>query len=272
MREPSEASNLDHAGREQVAGSAGHALAHLARAAVAKPCVVVVQHDAALREWLECLVRTAGWRLHSFASANDCLRAALPAVPSCLLLGVELPDLGGLELQTRLGDRAGLPVIFVATHADVPTTVRAMKAGAQEFFTQPFDEDVLCQAIRHALELSRSELEWHAELEVLRAAHCSLSPRERQVMALVVKGLLNKEVGDELGISEITVKAHRGRVMRKMSAGSLAHLVTMAEALELAPDATTRRRGRTSVGRSSIASHLLDSGTALKARAREYDS
>ncbi|MET0410605.1 MAG: LuxR C-terminal-related transcriptional regulator [Polyangiaceae bacterium] len=255
-----------------MAGSAGHALAHLARAALGIPCVLVVQQDPSLREWLEPLVRNAGWRLQSFASANECLVAPLPAVPSCLLLGVDLPDLGGLELQTRLGDRAGLPVIFVAPDADVPTTVRAMKAGAQDFFTQPFDHEALRQAIRHALDLSRSELAWRAELEALQAAHASLSPRERQVMALVVRGLLNKEVGDQLGISEITVKAHRGRVMRKMNARSFAQLVTMAEALQLAPDMASRTRRATIVGEPLASPLLPDSGTAVKVRALQYDS
>lgn len=240
---------LDGAGREQVVGSAGYARTVVTHAVLGKPCVVVVQHEPALREWLESLIREAGWRLQSLASANECLYAPRPAVPSCLLLGLDLPELNGLEPQTRLADRAGLPVIIVATHADVPTTVRAMKAGAQDFFTHPFDQQALVQAIRDALDLSRSELARRAELDALLVAHSTLSPRERQVMALVVRGLLNKEVGGELGISEITVKAHRGRVMRKMNAGSLAHLVTMAEALHVASDAASRRRRAPIVGK-----------------------
>jgi FixJ family two-component response regulator len=278
MRDDSEAGALERLDRAQVAGPAGHALALRARAGLARARVLVVQHDPTLRAWLESSICGAGWRLHSFASANECLRAPPAAAPSCLILGIDLPDMGGLELQARLAERPGLPIIFVATHADVPTTVRAMKAGAQEFFTEPFDPEALRQAIRHAVDLSRSELARRAELEALQAAYDALSPRERQVMALVVQGLLNKEVGDELGISEITVKAHRGRVMRKMNAGSLAHLVMMAEALQLAAS-VIHRRGRAQLVHDSLAAARLlvpgtprDPGTPAPVLPHEYDS
>src|SRR6202030_1807941 len=156
-------------------------------------------------------------------------------VHSCLLLEVSLPDLNGLELQKRLPDRSDMPIIFITGYGDVPMTVQAMKAGAVEFLTKPFGDDVLLNAIRDAIERSRAALGQEMEIRALRARYAGLTPREREVMALVVRGRLNKQVGGELGISEITVKAHRDKMMRKMKADSLADLVNMAARLRLAP-------------------------------------
>jgi FixJ family two-component response regulator len=200
------------------------------------PIVFVVDDDVSVRESLELLIHTAGWQPETFGAAREFLARPRPLVPSCLVLDVSLPDLNGLELQTRIGaDRSDLPIIFITGHGDVPMTVRAMKGGAVEFLTKPFGSDELLSAIRSAIERSRAALGSEAELRALRECYASLSRREREVMALVVSGLLNKQVGGELGISEITVKAHRGKVMRKMKAGSLADLVTMAARLRLAP-------------------------------------
>jgi len=172
----------------------------------------------------------------TFASAQEFLSSPRVLAPSCLVLDVSLPDLNGLELQKRIaGDRSDMPIIFISGYGDVPMTVQAMKAGAVEFLTKPFSDDVLLTAIQHALERSGTALANQAQARALRDCHESLSPREREVMALVVSGLLNKQVGGELGISEITVKAHRGQVMRKMKANSLADLVKMAATLRLAP-------------------------------------
>jgi FixJ family two-component response regulator len=168
-----------------------------------------------------------------FAAASEFLAYPRADAPSCLLLAIELPDSSGFDLQARVSERSDLPVIFTAEHADVPTTVRAIKAGAVEFFTRPWDPSVLVRAIEHALERSRAALERQSERCALEAGYASLSRRERQVMALVVSGLLNKQAGSELGISEITVKAHRGQVMRKMKASSFAGLVRMAAELGL---------------------------------------
>ena len=195
------------------------------------PVVYVVDDDVSVRESLELLIRTAGWRSETFASAQDFLSRPRVDVPSCLVLDVTLPGLNGLELQQRLADRTDMPIIFITGYGDVPMTVRAMKAGAVEFLTKPFQDDVLLDAIRGAIERSRAALRLDAELRDLRSAYASLTPREREVMALVVAGLLNKQVGGQLGISEITVKAHRGQVMRKMKADSLPDLVTMATRL-----------------------------------------
>ena len=199
---------------------------------VLTPTVFVVDDDISVRESLELLIGSAGWHPKTFISAQEFLAWPPASVPSCLVLDVRIPGLGGLELQQQLGGRSAMPIIFITGHGDVPTTVRAMKAGAVEFLTKPFDDDVLLSAIRHALERSRVELLEQSQAEALRLRYDSLTPREREVMALVVSGLLNKQVGGELGISEITVKAHRGQVMRKMKADSLASLVTMAARLK----------------------------------------
>jgi FixJ family two-component response regulator len=202
--------------------------------------VFVVDDDISVREALETMISSAGWDVVAFESAAAFLAYPRTSRPSCLVLDVGLPDLNGLELQARIaGDRAEMPIIFITGYGDVPMTVQAMKAGAVEFLTKPFNDDVLLSAILAALERSRVALGIEAEMRVLRDRYESLSQRERQVMALVVSGLLNKQVGGELGISEITVKAHRGKVMQKMKADSLADLVRMASRLRPAPEAIT---------------------------------
>ena len=193
--------------------------------------VFVVDDDISVRESLELLIKTAGWSPEMFSSAREFLARPRPTVPCCLVLDVSLPGLNGLELQQQLAERADMPIIFITGYGDVPMSVRAMKAGAIEFLTKPFKDDVLLDAIRQAMERSRAAQRRETELQALRGCYASLTPRERQVMALVVSGLLNKQVGGELGISEITVKAHRGQLMRKMQADSLADLVTMAAEL-----------------------------------------
>ncbi len=204
------------------------------------PIVFIVDDDVSVRESLDLLVRCEDWQPETFASAQEFLDYPRVHVPNCLVLDVSLPGLNGLELQRRIAvERTEMPIIFITGHGDVPMTVQAMKAGAVEFLTKPFNNDVLLTAIRAALERSRVALSLAAEMRVLRNRYASLSQRERQVMALVVSGLLNKQVGGELGISEITVKAHRGKVMQKMMAGSLADLVKMATRLRLAPAAIT---------------------------------
>ena len=197
------------------------------------PIVFVVDDDISVRESLELLIQTEGWRPETFASAREFLARPRSPVPSCLVLDVSMPDLNGLELQQRLApERGELPIIFITGHGDIPTSVRAMKAGAVEFLTKPFGDEALVNAIGQAIERSQAALDQEAEVRALRGRYASLSAREREVMALVVSGRLNKQVGGELGISEITVKAHRGRVMRKMKADSLADLVKMAARLQ----------------------------------------
>lgn len=199
------------------------------------PIVFVVDDDISVRELLELLICHEGWLPQTFATAEAFLARPQVAVPSCLVLDVTLPDLNGLDLQKRIAaDRVEMPIIFITGYGDVPMTVRAMKAGAVEFLTKPFGDEVLLAAIRGAIDRSAVALREEAEMRVLRDRHASLSPREREVMALVVCGLLNKQVGGELGISEITVKAHRGRMMQKMQAASLADLVGMAAKLRAA--------------------------------------
>jgi FixJ family two-component response regulator len=198
--------------------------------------VFVVDDDISVRESLELLIQSAGWRAEAFASAQEFLARPRVLVPSCLVLDVSLPGLNGLELQKSVAvERTDMPIIFITGHGNVPMTVQAMKAGAVEFLTKPFGDDVFLSAIRHALERSRTALSLEAEMQVLRDCYASLTRREREVMVLVVSGLLNKQVGGELGISEITVKAHRGQVMHKMKANSFADLVNMAARLRLAP-------------------------------------
>ena len=202
------------------------------------PIVFVVDDDISVRESLELLIRCEGWRPETFSSGQEFLSRPRALVPSCLVLDFSLPGLNGLELQKRIAvERTDMPIIFITGYRDVPMTVQAMKAGAVEFLTKPFGEDALLSAIRAALERSRVALSQEAEMRVLRGRDALLSRREQQVMALVVSGLLNKQIGGELGISEITVKAHRGKVMQKMKADSLADLVRMAAKLRPAPAA-----------------------------------
>jgi FixJ family two-component response regulator len=198
------------------------------------PIVFVVDSDASVRESLEQLINAAGWRAETFASAQEFLARPRSFVPSCLILDVTLPDLNGLELQERITtERTDMPVIFLTGVADVAMTVRAMKRGALEFLTKPFDAEVLLIVIQQAIRRSEIALGRENQLHALRTVYGSLTQREREVMTLVVSGLPNKVVGGELGISEITVKAHRGSVMRKMKADSFANLVNMAARLRV---------------------------------------
>jgi FixJ family two-component response regulator len=195
------------------------------------PLVFVVDDDISVRESLELLIVKAGWRPEAFASAEEFLVRPRASVPSCLVLDVGLPDLDGLELQRRMASRPELPVIFITGRGDIPMTVQAMRAGAVEFLTKPFRIEALLSAIHGAIERSRASLAQEAGLQNLRDRYEFLTTRERQVMALVVRGHLNKQIAFELGLSEITVKVHRGRVMRKMEATSLADLVNMSARL-----------------------------------------
>lgn len=198
--------------------------------------VFVVDDDVSVRESVELLIKFAGWQPETFASAKDFLARPRISTPCCLVLDVSLPDLNGLELQKLIAsERTDMPIIFITGHGDVPMTVQAMKAGAVEFLTKPFDDEVLLSAIRHALKRSAAVLDDQAEITTLRSSYDSLTPREQEVMRLVVAGMLNKQIGLNLGISEITVKAHRGKVMQKMKADSVADLVKTAVKLGLAP-------------------------------------
>jgi len=199
-----------------------------------KPLVFVVDDDISLRDSLGFLIANAGWRPRLFASAMEFLASPRATSPSCLILDVGLPDLDGLEVQQRIAsERADMPIIFITARGDIPMTVRAIKAGAVDFLSKPFTPAVLLRAIEGALERSRTRLQEEANLQSLRDRYQALSRREREVMAHVVLGQLNKQVSGELGISEITVKQHRGRMMRKMRARSLPELVTIASRLGL---------------------------------------
>jgi FixJ family two-component response regulator len=196
------------------------------------PIIAIVDDDPSAREGLQSLIRSAGWRVETFVSAQEFLVRPGAEAPSCLVLDLQLPGLSGLDLQKRMAE-VGLeiPIVFLTGHGNVPASVQAMKGGAVEFLTKPFDEEVLLQAIQEAIERDRHTRQQHAELRELRDRYASLTARERQVMQQVVSGLLNKQIAAELDITDFTVKIHRGRVMRKMRADSLADLVRMAESL-----------------------------------------
>jgi FixJ family two-component response regulator len=200
----------------------------------AAPIVFIVDDDISVRESLELLIRSQGWQAETFESAKEFLDRSRVLVPSCLILDVSLPGLNGLELQKRVAvERTEMPIIFITGHGDVPMSVEAMKAGALEFLTKPLSQKVLVSAIRNALDRSRTALTDKAEMQTLRDCYASLTPREREVMTLVISGLLNKQVGGELGIRENTVKYHRAQAMLKMKADSLADLVRIAARLGL---------------------------------------
>src|SRR3954471_4807987 len=204
------------------------------------PVVMVVDDDISVRESLELLILSAGWKPELFSTAHEFLASPRCSGPCCLILDVTLPDLSGLDLQERIAaESSHMPIIFLTGHGDIPITVKAMKRGALEFLTKPFDTDVLLTAIRYAIKRSEAAITRESAMHALREGFESLTRREREVMTLVVSGLLNKQVGGELGISEITVKAHRGNVMRKMKAESFADLVTMATRLRVVRSWTT---------------------------------
>jgi len=204
------------------------------------PIVFVVDDDISVGESLVLIIRCEGWQPETFASAREFLDYPRVHIPNCLVLDVSLPGLTGLDLQKLVaGERTDMPIIFITGYGDVLMTVQAMKPGAVEFLTKPFSDGAVLGAIRSALERSQAVLGQEAQMRVLRDRYASLSQRERQVLALVVSGLLNKQIGGELGISEITVKAHRGKVMQKMKANSLAELVKMITRLRPAPAAIT---------------------------------
>lgn len=223
--------NLSETLASNLAGTLGHEVETLPMA-TAKHIVFVVDDDMWVRESLATLIQDEGWQPETFASAQEFLDRPRTFTPSCLVLDISLPGLNGLELQKRVAiERTDIPIIFITGHGDIPMSVGAMKAGAVEFLTKPFNDEVLLTAIRQALERSRLALAQQAEMQELRERYASLTPREQDVMALVVSGLLNKQVAGELGITESTVKAHRGQVMQKMKANSVADLVKMTARL-----------------------------------------
>jgi FixJ family two-component response regulator len=194
--------------------------------------VAIVDDDPSVREGLQSLIRSAGWRAETFASAQEFLARPSADIPACLILDLQLPGLSGLDLQKRMAEVGlDIPIVFLTGHGNIPASVQAMKAGAVEFLTKPFEEQDLLRAVQEAVERDRRARQRHAEMRELRARHASLTPREQEVMLHVISGLLNKQIAAELKMSEFTVKIHRGRVMRKMRADSLADLVRMAESL-----------------------------------------
>jgi FixJ family two-component response regulator len=230
--------------------------------------VFIIDDDKCVREALESLVARAGWQPRTFDSAQAFLDCPRVMAASCVVADMSLPDIDGLQLQRLLADRSELPIIFVTSRVDIPLAVEAMKGGAVEFLTKPIDDEVLVNALRQAVERSGEALQREARMSALRRAYASLSLREQQVLGLLIQGRLNKQVGAELGISEITVKAHRGKLMRKMAARSLAELVTMALSLGLVPMMTKPHRNTaavTPISRSSWAD-AIDVGHALRAR------
>jgi FixJ family two-component response regulator len=206
------------------------------------PLIAIVDDDPSAREGLSSLVRSAGWRAETFASAREFLARPGRQAPSCLVLDLQMPGLSGLDLQKRMAE-VGLevPIVFLTGHGNIPASVQAMKAGAVEFLTKPFDEEKLVLAIEEAIERDRRTRQQHAELRELGDRYASLTAREQQVMQEVVSGLLNKQIAAELHITEFTVKIHRGHVMRKMRADSLADLVRMAESLRISSPKRTAR-------------------------------
>jgi FixJ family two-component response regulator len=212
-----------------ISSASSSSASHAGTASSPRPVVYIVDDDSSVRDALAHLVHGEGWRAESFACASTFLASTRPLVPSCLVLDISLSEPDGLDVQRRLAGH--IPIIIISYYSDVPTTVRAMKAGAVEFLLKPLADEAVLAGIQYAIQRSRATLCVELELQDLRASHALLSRRERQVMALVTAGLLNKQVGAELGISELTVKAHRGQVMRKMHVTSLADLVRMASKL-----------------------------------------
>jgi len=208
----------------------------MAKSREPKAVIAIVDDDPSVREGLDSLIRSAGWAVETFASAQEFLARRGAEMPSCVVLDLQLPGLSGLDLQKRMAD-AGMeiPIVFLTGHGDIPASVQAMKAGAVEFLTKPFDEEGLLKAIREATERDRHIRERQAEMRELGVRYESLTAREQEVMQQVVSGLLNKQVAGELNITEFTVKVHRGQVMRKMHADSLAELVRMADKLGIRP-------------------------------------
>ncbi len=199
------------------------------------PIIFVVDDDYRMQEALSSLIAAMGFRVAAFGSASDFLKAEKPDSPACLILDLELPDIHGLELQEELADKDAPPVIFVTGHGDIPSSVRAMKAGAVEFLSKPFDEQELQSAIEAAIAMDRSARQKRSDLAELQRRYCLLTHREQEVLPFVVEGFLNKQTAADLGTSEVTIRVHRGQIMRKMGARSLAELVRMADKLGVPP-------------------------------------